>query len=85
MSTAMEDREQSAPTSLPIPKVRRGFRQFFRDVGQEMRKVHWPSRPETNRLTGVVLGVCLLVVTFLTVLSVIIETIFKIAFRGGVN
>lgn len=84
MSTAMEEREPvAAPTSIPIPKVRRGLRQYFRDVSQEMKKVTWPSRTETNRLTGVVLGVCLLVVIFLTGLSFGFDLVFQAIFRGG--
>ncbi|MBV6457042.1 MAG: Protein translocase subunit SecE [Fimbriimonadaceae bacterium] len=86
MSTAMEEREPvAAPTSIPIPKVRRGLRQYFRDVSQEMKKVTWPTRTETNRLTGVVLGVCILVVLFLTALSVVFDTIFQVVFRGGLK
>lgn len=86
MSTAMEEREPAAaPTSIPIPKVRRGIRQYFRDVSQEMKKVTWPTRTETNRLTGVVLGVCILVVLFLTALSIVFDTIFQVVFRGGLK
>jgi len=82
----MEEREPAAaPTSIPIPKVRRGIRQYFRDVSQEMKKVTWPTRTETNRLTGVVLGVCILVVLFLTALSIVFDTIFQVVFRGGLK
>lgn len=33
--------------------------QFFRDASSEMKKVVWPSREETQRLTLVVIGVSL--------------------------
>lgn len=36
-----------------------GIGQFFREAVSEMRKVVWPSREETQRLTLVVVGVSL--------------------------
>ena len=36
-----------------------GIGQFFREAASEMRKVVWPSREETQRLTLVVIGVSL--------------------------
>jgi len=56
-------------TSIPIPKVRRGLSTYFKEVGREMKKVNWPPRQETNRLTGVVLAVCALVVGVLVILN----------------
>ena len=34
-----------------------GIVQYFREVRGEVRKVTWPSREETIRLTGIVLAV----------------------------
>lgn len=56
-------------SNIPLPKSRRGFKGFFAEVGREMRKVNWPSKPETNRLTGVVLVVCGLIVLILVILN----------------
>ena len=36
-----------------------GIGQFFREAVSEMRKVVWPSREETQRLTLVVIGISL--------------------------
>lgn len=36
-----------------------GLGQFFREATSEMRKVVWPSREETRRLTLVVIGISL--------------------------
>jgi len=47
--------------SLPIPRSKRGVKGFFSEVVREMKKVSWPTVKETNRLTGVVLAVCLLI------------------------
>jgi preprotein translocase SecE subunit len=55
------DEPKKPQGSLPIPRSKRGLRGFLSEVGREMKKVSWPSRAETNRLTGVVLGVCILV------------------------
>lgn len=63
------------PTSIPIPRSRRGIRQYFVDVGREMKKVTWPPHAETNRLTGVVLAVCALMVLILTAFHLFFNTV----------
>lgn len=68
--------------SLPTPKIRRGGKAFFKDVQREMKKVTWPTRAETHRLTGVVLGVCGLVVVFLTVMSMLFDTLINLITKG---
>ena len=50
------------PSGIATPKFNRGVRGFFAEVGREMRKVNWPPRTETTRLTGIVLAVCGMVV-----------------------
>lgn len=54
---------------VPVPKIKRGLPAFFREVRRELTKVSWPTVSETNRLTGVVLAVCLLLVVILGVLG----------------
>lgn len=67
-------------TNVPTPKMRRGAKGFLTDTRAELKKVTWPTRTETNRLTGVVLAVCVLCVLFLYGLSMgfgwVLETIF---------
>jgi preprotein translocase SecE subunit len=46
--------------------MRRGVKSFLTDTLREMKKVNWPTKPETNRLTGVVLVVCLGLVVILS-------------------
>lgn len=79
-STKMQKSSHGAapPSTIPLPKARRGFRSFVNDVVSEMRKVTWPKPAETNRLVGVVLAVCLFTVAFLTALGIAIQTIFNI-------
>ena len=69
--------------SLPTPKIRRGLKTFFAETIREMRKVNWPNRSETNRLTGVVLVVCFMVVVFLSVAGLLFGTIIDFVARGG--
>lgn len=70
------------PTSVPLPKARRGLRSFINDVTREMRQVTWPKRSEVNRLTGVVIVVCFGTTMILLILSIIFEKLFEIIFRG---
>lgn len=71
-------------TSLPTPKFKksRGIKGFLTDVGREMKKVSWPTRQETNRLTGVVLAVCLMLVVILTVLGFVFEQVINFITKG---
>ncbi len=75
-------KEQTAPVAIPSLK-KRGLKGFYRDVVREMKHVHWPSRQETNRLTGVVMAVCLITIGILTALSLAFDTIFNQVFRAG--
>lgn len=80
-----EDRSGGTQVSadLPMPNLkRRGLKGFYRDVLREMRHVTWPTRAETNRLTGVVLAVCLLVIAILTALSLVFEQVFEAILRS---
>ena len=67
-----------------MPRSRRGPKAFFQEVIRELKKVTWPSRSETNRMTGIVLAVCALVVLILTGMNIIVDTIMKILTKGEV-
>lgn len=67
---------------LPIPKARFGLKGFYNEVVREMKKVHWPERSETNRLTGVVLAVCGFVVLALAGMSVVFDTLVRLITNG---
>lgn len=53
MQNLVRPRRDAAP---PQPVVRRGEERFafFRSIGGELRKVTWPTREETQRLTIIV-------------------------------
>ncbi|MCA0360945.1 MAG: preprotein translocase subunit SecE [Armatimonadetes bacterium] len=63
---------------LPTPDMKRGPRAFFKDLQREVRMITWPTPQETTRLTGTVLGVCVLVVVLLFGLSLAIEQLFRL-------
>lgn len=64
--------------------MRRGIRAYLADVVAEMRKVVWPTRKETFRLTGLVLTVCVIFVVFLYVWGTIVEYIIKFLLKGRI-
>ena len=69
--------------NVPIPKIRRGFRQFMTDILREMKKVNWPTKSETNRLTGIVLAVCTMLILVLTGMSFVIATGLDLLLKKG--
>jgi preprotein translocase subunit SecE len=68
----------AAGGGMPLPRSPRGIKSFFADVVREMKKVSWPTRSETNRMTGIVLAVCALVVGILTVMNIIVDAVMKV-------
>jgi preprotein translocase SecE subunit len=70
-------------SSLPTPKLSRGPKSFLKDVVREMKKVSWPSKHETNRLTGVVLVVCGGLVAILSILSELFHLIITFITKGA--
>ena len=70
--------------AVPLPKSKHGVKAFFTDVVRELKKVTWPKPSETNRMTGIVMAVCIMVVLVLTVMSLIVDTAMKILTTGKV-
>lgn len=71
--------------SLPIPRSKRGIKGFFSEVGREMKKVSWPTRAETNRLTGVVLGVCIMTGAAMIIMSTLFGAFIDFLTKGLVK
>jgi len=67
---------------MAIKKGRKRFR-FFRDTISELRKVVWPTRQETTRLTLVVLAVCIVVGIILFAIDYGFTELAKKVFLGG--
>jgi len=74
---------RKAAGSLPIPTSRRGIKGFFNEVLREMKKVSWPTKAETNRLTGVVLIVCVVLVAILSSMGYVFDTLIRLMTKGG--
>lgn len=71
-------------TTPPVPDIKgRGIQGFYKDVVREMKHVNWPTRQETTRLSGTVLGVCGLLAVLLTGLSFLLEQALRILGIGG--
>jgi preprotein translocase SecE subunit len=69
-------------SSVPLPSSKRGFKSFWVEVVREMKKVTWPPVQETNRLTGIVLAVCILLILILTGFHLISGELIKILVSG---
>lgn len=78
----MDTSPKTSAGSVPTPKMSRGPKAFFAEVVREMKKVTWPPHKETNRLFGVVLGVCAFVVLVLTVMYMVADKVIHILTRG---
>lgn len=73
-----------APTSIATPKFKRGLKGFFTDTSREMKKVNWPSKKETNRLSFVVLSLVVVVATLLSVMGWVSDTFIQLLTKGHV-
>ena len=54
---------------------------FFKEVKTELSKVSWPNRPTVLRLTGVVIGVSIIVGIYLGGLDYIFTKIIEILLK----
>jgi preprotein translocase SecE subunit len=82
MATATTGSGGGEGGNLPIPKSRRGIKGFFNEVVRELKKVNWPTKAETNRLTGVVMAVTFMCVAILTALGFAFEVIINFITKG---
>jgi preprotein translocase subunit SecE len=63
------------------PKKRRFA--FFADIGNELKKVVWPTRQETIRLSLIVIGICLIMGLLLGVIDYGFSELVAKVFLGG--
>jgi len=54
---------------------------FLKEVRAEMNNVSWPSKQETTRLTGVVIGVSLIVAIFIGILDFLFTNLITLVLR----
>jgi len=50
---------------------------FLKEVRLEMKKVNWPTRKETIKYTGIIIGVSLVVAAFLGGLDYVFTTLLN--------
>lgn len=67
---------------VPVPRSKRGLKGFLAEVQREMKKVSWPTRTETNRLTIMVLSVCVMLVAFISALGFVFGFVIDIITKG---
>jgi len=79
-----DDSQPRPATTIATPKFKRGLKGFLTDTSREMKKVQWPTRRETNRLTFVVLALCVMIATMLSVMGWFSDTIIAILTKGRV-
>lgn len=78
-----ETPKATKPGSVPVPKMRRGLKGFYKDVVREMKHVTWPRPQETTRLTGVVLAVCAMIVVLLMLATFVFGEIVRAIVHAG--
>lgn len=69
MSEENKGLKPANPNRSSNPATKRGLQSFFKGVQRESKLVHWPAPRETTRLTGTVVGVCVLATVLLWLLS----------------
>jgi preprotein translocase subunit SecE len=80
-SQVVAAKAKKASTQVSQPKKRRFT--FFSDIVNELKKVVWPTRQETLRLTLIVIGLCLIVGLFLGLLDYGFSELVAKVFLGG--
>jgi preprotein translocase SecE subunit len=84
LKTDVRPDKPKAPSTIATPKMKRGLKGFIHETKREMKKVNWPSRKETNRLTFVVLSLVVLIAVMLSVMGWASDTLVTIITKGRV-
>lgn len=70
---------------MPVPDMSRGVKAFIEGVIREMRRVVWPTLPDTARLTVTVLIVCVVFVVYLWAAGIVVDTLLRAAEGQRIN
>jgi preprotein translocase subunit SecE len=68
--------KKAAPDKKPASETHPLIR-YFRETRGELRKVTWPTRAESQRLTMIVLGVTAVMAIFLGILDFLFSTVIQ--------
>lgn len=66
---------------VTAPKIGVSPKQFLKEARIELKKVKWPSRQEVTKLTGIVLGVSIVVGLFLAGLDFLLTNLMGVIIR----
>jgi len=76
-------RSSDAPGRLATGTTRRAFNfRYFGEVASELRRVTWPAREETMRLSIMVISVAAAVGAFLGIFDLIFSKLFDLLLRN---
>jgi preprotein translocase subunit SecE len=78
-ATGQTQNEQSSPKAGPNQWVTQG-RTFADEAVNELKRVYWPSRKETQAFTWVVLIVVLIVSGYLGAIDYMLSLVMRVAF-----
>ena len=85
MSNKEDSQDQpKVPSSIATPKFKRGVKGFFTETSREMKKVNWPTKKETSRLTFVVMSLVVIVATMLSGMGWVADTFVTLVTKGSV-
>lgn len=82
-SMSKEPKASTPKGGVPMPKMNRGIKGFYRDVLREMKHVNWPTPAESTRMMGIVMAVCIGLILVLFLLSLAFEQIINAIMRSA--
>lgn len=59
---------------MPVPT-------FTKDIVEELKKVTWPSRKETIRLTLIVIGISLIIGLYIGIIDILLTKLLELVTR----
>ena len=72
--TPEKDKQQRERGESVVTRFTEGVRRYYRETRGELRRVTWPTREESQRLTLVVIGVTIVFAIFLGLLDFIFSS-----------
>ncbi len=70
--------------AIATPKFKRGIKGFLTDTSREMKKVTWPTRKETSRLTVVVISLVVIIAVMLSLMGWVSDGLVAIVTKGHI-
>ncbi len=76
------EEEQDEPQGNFLTRFIRGVAEYFQGVRSEVDKVVWPTRPETRRLSTVVIIVLIVAAIILGIISGVFAELFRLGLQN---